>query len=215
MWRPMRIADVEACHRLPLEDEVAYDAQTRALLPDLWRELLTGGNAETTLLEDRDLPPPAPAGVLVRRVPDGRLRRRGEVQPFPLRQPPHHGRLAGRQVPILNTEAIRAANSGPGLNQHTFHQAYPGMMPSPPRRCWKASLTPSSSSAPAIRSKRRPLRSTGRAQLQMNLNGGFRLRNDYGAFFERPGAAIPRSAALPHRPEPRRESRPAPGASCP
>ena len=119
-WRPIEAGDVEACSCLPLLDEEAYDAEARALLPKLWRELVTTGYAETAFVEDQALPP-------------GRRLVAFAVIPFlsdefvteiTHRPPPYVNRVilerwrAG-ESPILGPAAVRAANSRQGLNQHT------------------------------------------------------------------------------------------------
>ena len=192
MWRPMKLTDVEACARLPLEDEVAYDAETRALRPELWRELLTSGCAETTLLEDWDLPPGRRLvgfSFIVFLTDAFIAEAKSTPCPYVNRRITDAWRTG--KSPILNTEAIREANSGAGVNQHTFHQSYPGLMPSPPPQMLQSVMEAFIQLCAGYQIKEATIEVYGPSQLQMNLNGGFRLRNDYGAFPEQPGAVLP------------------------
>ena len=188
----MKLADLEACSRLPLEDEVAYDAPTRALLPALWRELMTSGHAETTLLEDFDQPPDQRlVGFSFVVFLTDAFVADAKTCPTPYVNRRITDAWRAGQSPILDTAAVRAANAGPGLNQHTFHQAYPGMLPSLPPQMLESVIDAFLQLCAGYQIKEGTIEVYGPIQLQMNLNGGFRLRNDYGGFYERPGAELP------------------------
>ena len=183
---------MEACSRLRLEDEVAYDAEARALLPNLWRELLTVGFAETTLLEDWDQPVGQRLvgfSFIVFLTDAFVAAAKAELSPYVNRRIVDAWRAG--QSPILGTEAVRAANSGPGLNQHTFHQAYPGMLPSPPPQMLESVIDAFLQLCSGYQIKEGTIEVYGPQQLEMNMTGGFRLRNDYGSFYQQPGSDPP------------------------
>ena len=192
VWRPLKLTDIEACSLLTLEDETGYDTETRALLPDLWRELLTGGFAETTLLEDWD----QPAGrrlvgfsFIVFLTDAFVAATKSSPLPYINRRIVDAWRAG--QSPLLDAAAVRAANSGSGLNQHTFHQAYPGMLPAPPPLMLESVIDAFLQLSSGYQIKESTIEVYGPQQLQMNLTGGFRLRNDYEAFYRHPGADPP------------------------
>ena len=129
----MKIADVEACARLPLEDEVAYDTETRALPAGLVARTADRRQRRNDSAGGWDQPPARRLlgfSFIVFLTDAFVAEAKSSPVPYVNRRIIDAWRAG--QSPILDIEAIRAANSGPGLNQHTFHQAYPGMIPSPP-----------------------------------------------------------------------------------
>ena len=186
----MRPADVEACSRLSLMDAAAYDAATRALLPKLWRELLAEGWTESCLLEDLDRPPPARLlgfGLVVFLADDFLdAARRPDAPPYVNRQIVDEWR-AGRS-PLLDQQAARRANSGRGVNLHTFHQS---MLGSSPHLCEPDMVDVMNKTVEAFldmgrgyRIRETTIEVYGPSQLQWNLNGGFLLRSDHANFYQ-------------------------------
>lgn len=179
-WRPMEVEDIEACSRRPLLDEAAYDAETRAVLPRLWRELIQAGGVETGLLEDQDGIGDARLvgfAFIVFLTDEFMAEAKASPAPYINRRIVDRW-LAGRS-PILSLDAVRAGNSGAGLNQHTFHESLPPTFDGPTPMLDKIIELYFQLSL-GYRFQEVSIEVYGHKQLQMNLNGGFRIRNDYG-----------------------------------
>lgn len=208
-YRSLEAADIESCLSL-VGDDYAENLDIHPRASQVWRRLLAAGILNGMVLEDLTRAPGdrlASFGMSVFVSPEfmAEARRDGT---------PGLAALVARRVeagkaPVLGPDAVRRANSGPGLNLLVLH--YAEVMPDPtPERLQ------------AVRDKQvetfffvhggyryaemlvehRPERLR-----QFALEGGFRIRSEYGAYYRshaRPPGECPtllgitREETLPH-----------------
>ena len=139
-YRPATAQDVEACLEM-LPPGFAGAAAIRARMADAWRSWLREGVIQMTVLEDGDRPPG------LRRIAFGNSVFIGESfaeeaktsLPPPLSAQVVHRWCEGRS-PVLGLDALRAANSGPGLTLLILHVGWMPKLPAEGVRWAKGKL---------------------------------------------------------------------------
>ncbi len=121
-FRPALGDDVEKCFRL-LPAGFVCEPETRRQLPDVWQQWLQDGVYQMTVLEDRERPMGQRlvgfgSSAFVTNAFAAELRE-GQLPPSPAAHAVQR-HLVG-QSPLLSSEAVRRANSGPGLNLLVLH----------------------------------------------------------------------------------------------
>ena len=197
-WRPMTGGDIPACHPLVL-DRFVYDDDSWRQIPALWRELLTTGYAESAVIEDRDRPPGSQMVgfcLLVFLTNDFVTAAKGCLPPYINLQ--ILKRWRNGNSPILNREAVRRANSGPGLNLLVFHEWVElfSEFNGAGRPVREKAIQVFFEMGAGYRLKEMLIEVYGDVQKQFNLNGGLQVRRDYGTFFER-GVPLPAPVQRP------------------
>ena len=139
-YRPATAQDVEACLEM-LPPGFAGAAAIRARMADAWRSWLREGVIQMTVLKDGDRPPG------LRRIAFGNSVFIGESfaeeaktsLPPPLGAQVAHRWREGRS-PVLGLDALRAANSGPGLTLLILHIGWMPKLPAEEVRWAKGKL---------------------------------------------------------------------------
>ncbi len=208
-YRALEAADIEHCLSLAANDYAENpDISPRA--PQLWRRLLAAGALNGMVLEDLTRAPGerlAAFGMSVFVTPEFMAEaRRGET-PGPAALAAHRV-LAGKS-PVLEPDAVRRANSGPGLHLLVLH--YAEVLPDPtPERLQSVRdkqvetffFVHGGYRYAEMLVEHRPDRLR-----QFALEGGFRVRSEYGACYRshaRPPGECPtllgitREETLPH-----------------
>jgi len=199
-YRPATAGDTEACLAM-LPPAFTCPPPVRAALPQAWRRWLADGVMRMTVLEDGHRPPPTRriafgSGVFVSDAFVAGAKSGGE--------PPQSARAvrewqAGRAPsasPVLGLEAVRAANSGPGLNLLILHVGWREDLPAEEVRWAKGKLLEALLSTYGGYRLREIIQDVySEEERDRGLAAGARLKNDYGAFYRAHPDALP----PPHR----------------
>jgi hypothetical protein len=124
-FRPTRMEDLETCVLL-IRDRFVFDGEAQIGLVDLWREVVTAGCVETTVVEDED----RPAGSRIVGFRMSVFVTDEFVHDMKTGRYPYVGRQVltrwseGRS-PLLSAGEIRRANSSDGLNVLGNHYGWP------------------------------------------------------------------------------------------
>ncbi len=183
--RPMRAADLNACLTL-IPGAPVYDEATRSQLLRLWREVLAKRCGESAIIYDQQRPPGSQVvgfGLSVFITDEFAHEARTRLPPYVDKQVLDRW-IRGRS-PILDLDAIRAANSGDGLNLLILQRAFA-----------ENNLTPEETSQArhllfdaflahhrGYRLKEFMLEVYGEADLERSTIPGARLLTNYEAFF--------------------------------
>jgi hypothetical protein len=183
--RPTRAEDLHACLGLIPEAPV-YDGETRPHLLRLWREVLAKRCGESAIIDDQERTPGSQIvgfGLSVFVTDEFAHEAKTRLPPYIDKQV--LDRWARGRSPILDLDAIRAANSGDGLNLLIMQRAFA-----------ENTLTPDESSHArhllfeafiahhrGYRLKEFVLEVYGEADLERATTPGARLLTDYAAFF--------------------------------
>ncbi len=207
VYRPLEAADLEPCLALAAED-YAGDPEGFRRAPQVWRRLLAAGMLNGMVLEDLTGAPGerlAAFGMSVFAAPDfmAEARRGGTPGLAALVA----RRLGSGRAPVLAPDAVRRANSGPGLNLIVLHYAE---APGPPERLRGVRDKQVETffyvhggyryAEVLVEHRSEHLR-------QFAIESGFRVRSEYGAYYRthaRPAGECPtllgitREETLPH-----------------
>lgn len=133
VYRPLEAADIPACLALVPQD-YAEHPEVRPRAADVWRQLLAAGSLNGMALEDLTLPPGerlVAFGMSAFVTPA--FMAATQRDPIPgLAAQVARRTLAGNS-PVLTPDAVRRANSGPGLNLLVLHYAEAPRNPTPQR----------------------------------------------------------------------------------
>lgn len=209
-YRPLEAADIEPCIALAADDYAEnLDVFRGAAL--LWKQLLAAGSLNGMVLEDLARAPGdrlAAFGMSTFVAPAFMAEaRRGAVPGVAallLR------RLAAGAAPVLTPEAVRGANSGPGLNLLVLHYVEaPTASPERLRAVRDKQVETFFYVHGGYRYAEILVEHRDERLSQFALEGGFRVRSDYGAYFRdhpRPPVGCPTLLGTT-----REETRPHPG----
>jgi hypothetical protein len=208
-YRSLEAADIEPCLSL-VGDDYAENPDIHPRASQVWRRLLAMGALNGMVLEDLTRAPGdrlAAFGMSVFVSPEFMAEaRRGET--------PGLAALVARQVlaggsPVLGPDAVRRANSGPGLNLLVLHYAEAPPDPTPERfqRVQDKQVETFFFVHGGYRYAEMLVEHRSEHLRRFALEGGFRIRSEYGAYFRRharpPGECptllgIAREETLPH-----------------
>jgi len=198
-YRPATAQDVDACLEM-LPPGFAVAASFRARLADAWRNWLREGVMQMAILEDSDRPPES------RRIAFGNSV--FITQPFAEEAktslvPPLGAQIVRRwdegRSPILDLNAVRAANSGPGLTLLILHIGWLPWLPAEEVRWAKGKLLEALLFFFSGYRLQEVLQEVySEEERERGLAVGARVKNDYAAFYRVRPEALPPPECRPY-----------------
>jgi len=194
-YRPLETADIEPCLGLAAGD-YAENPDIFPRAASAWQRLLAAGSLNGMILEDRAAPPAdrlaafgMSAFVSPAFIAEARLGAAPGVAARLAR------RLAAGESPVLSPEAVRRANSGPGLHLLVLHYTEaPTDCPERLRAVRDKQVETFFYVHGGYRYAEMLVEHRSDDLRRFALEGGFRVRSDYGAYYRdhpRPPGACP------------------------
>ena len=207
VYRPLEAADLEPCLALAAED-YAEDPEGCRRAPQVWQRMLAAGMLNGMVLEDLAGAPGerlAAFGMSVFVSPEFMAEARRGRTPGPAALIARH--LVAGGSPVLAPDAVRRANSGPGLNLIVLHYAEAPTTPERLRSVRDKQVETFFYVHGGYRYAEMLVEHRSEHLRRFAIESGFRVRSEYGAYYRdhaRPPGECPallgitREETLPH-----------------